>query len=319
MVFLKMIRGVVLVLICAQFFNCQRHKKTNVSKSVVKIAKDKLQYALENSTEWEKVHAAEYILNLGYSNNVHDIFIEEERQKRDEPYYRIGVWRVLNQAAITSEEKNQWLDSISKVYEEYTSIDRIHAAETLAKLRVSPNSIAVAVTDSILKTTHDALWGYTYWGTAYTSERDMFQVKNNFINIILNSEEPTLIKRIALYAFYKMKNMSVQNWDLLMSRTLKEPENSPIYTSLLTCALANTPKDSLLASRVLKCREKLNKQIYSSDSNEVSAALGVFEDIATEEDVPFLKSFMEKGVAEDNIEITMSAANAILSIDSEGR
>tara|TARA_R110002049_G_scaffold28018_4_gene96648 strand:+ start:64743 stop:65702 length:960 start_codon:yes stop_codon:yes gene_type:complete len=319
MVFLKMLRGMILVLICAQFFNCQGHKKTNIPESLVKIAKDELQYALENSTEWEKVHAAEYLLNLGYSNNVHDIFIEEERRKRDEPYYRIGVWRVLNRAAITSDEKNQWLDSISKVYEEYTSIDRIHAVETLAKLRISPNSIAVAVTDSILKTTHDAMWGYTYWGTAYTSEKDMSQVKNNFIDIILKSEESTLIKRIALYAFYKMKNMSVQNWDLLTSKTLKEPENSQLYTSLLTCTLANIPKDSLLSSRVLKCKEKLQKQLYASNDNDVSAALAVYEDIASEEDLPFLKSFMEKGIDEENTELTMAAANAILNIDREGR
>ncbi|MFK5972230.1 MAG: hypothetical protein QM485_03020 [Flavobacteriaceae bacterium] len=285
---------------------------------MVKIAKDKLQYALENSNGWEKVHATEYILNLDYSNNVHAIFIDEEKQKRDEPYYRIGVWRVLNQAAITSVEKSQWLDSISKAFEEYTSLDRIHAAESLAKLKVSPNTISVEVTDSILKSTHNPMWTYTYWGTAYTSEKEMYQVKNKFIDIILNSKESTLIKRIALYALYKMKNISVQNWDLLTSRTLNEPKNSPLYTSFLTCTLVNTPKDSLQSTRVLKCKKKLEKQIYSSNNNELSAALAVYQDIANEEDLPFLTSFMEKGDNEDSIEITMASANAILSIVKRG-
>ena len=112
-----------------------------------------------------------------------------------------------------------------------------------------------------------------------------------------------------------MKNISAQNWDLLSSRAVNEPIDSPLYTSLLTCTLANTPKDSLLSTRVLKCREKLEKQIYSSNNNELSASLAIYQDIATEEDLPFLMSFMEKGDNEDNIEITMAAANAILAID----
>lgn len=316
---LKIFRYIILVLITTQIFRCQMNEKPYVSKSVVKTAKDKLQYALENSSKWEKVHAAEYILNLDYSNNVYDIFIEEEKQNRNEPYYRIGLWRVLNQAAITSEEKNQWLDSISNVYAEYTSLDRIHAAESLAKLKVSPKTISVEVTDSVLNSAHSPLWAYTFWGTAYSSEKDMNQVKNNFLDIILKSKESTLIKKIAIYALYKMKNMSVQNWDLMSSRAVNEPMDSPLYPSLLTCTLANTPKDSLSSSRVLKCKEKLEKQIYSSNNDELPAALAVYQDIATEEDIPFLISFMDKGIDEDNIEIAMAAANAILSFDSEGR
>ena len=74
-----------LVLISSLIFSCQRHNKPRVSKSVVKIAKDKLQYALENSYKWEKVHAAEYILNLDYSINVNDTLVEEEKQNRNEP------------------------------------------------------------------------------------------------------------------------------------------------------------------------------------------------------------------------------------------
>ncbi|MBQ4915829.1 hypothetical protein J8L85_15345 [Maribacter sp. MMG018] len=290
-----------------------------MSESVVKNAKDKLQYAIENSSKWQKVHAAEYILNHNYSNNVYDIFAEEEKYNRKEPYYRIGLWRVLNQASISLEEKNKWLDSISMVYEEYTSLDRIHAAETLAKLKVSPYSISVKVTDSVLKSTHDPMWAYTYWGTAYTSEKKMCEVKNKFIDIILNSEESTLVKKIAIYALYKMKDISVQNWDLLSSRAVNEHKDSPLYTSLLTCTLANTPKDSLFSKRVFKCREKLDEQIYSSNFNELSSALTVYQYIATEEDIPFLTSFMNKDIDEDNIEITMAAANAILSVAGAGR
>lgn len=313
------IRGWIVVMIGTLSMNCHDNKKTAVSEPVVRLAKEKLQYALENSTEWEKVHAAEYILDRGYPNNVHDIFIGEERQYGHEPYYRIGLWRVLNQAATTSVEKNKWLDSIAKVYEEHTSLDRVHAAESLAKLKVSPYTVSVEATDSILGSAHDPLWAYTYWGTAHTSEKDMQHVKDRFMDIVLRSEESTLIKRIALYALCKMKNINAQNWDLLISRTLDEHENSPLYTSLLICSLANAPKDSLSSPRVLQCKEKLKKEIYTSDSDEVSAPLAVYEDFATVEDVTFLKSFMEKGEELGNMEITMAAANAILGIAGNGK
>ncbi|WP_026810579.1 hypothetical protein [Arenibacter latericius] len=299
------------------FLCCGEYKKHTVSESIREEAKIKLQYALENSSKWEKVHAAEYILNLDYSNNVYDLFLEEEKQNRNEPYYRIGVWRVLNQAAISLEEKTQWLDSISRVYKGYSSLDRIHAAESLAKLRVSPYTISTDITDSILGGDHNPMWAYTYWGTAYTSEKDMDLVINNLLEIILQSKETVLIKKIALYALLKMKNLSVDNWDLLISKTLNEPKSSPLYTSLLTCTLANTPKDSLMSSRVIKCREKLRRQIDSLDNDEIYSLLAVYEDIATEEDLSFLIAKMNKGNDLGNTENVMAAANAILKIDKK--
>jgi hypothetical protein len=302
-------------MIAVLFFNCQNNKRASNSESVKIIAKEKLQYALRNSTGWEKVHAAEYILNLDHSNNVYDTFLKEEEQNRNKPYYRIGIWRVLNQAAVTTTEKNKWLDSISKVYVENTSLDRIHAAESLAKLKVSPSTISIGITDSILKASHDPLWAYTYWGTAYDSEKDMREVKNKFVDIIIDSNEQTQIKRIALYALYKMRNIDVHNWDLLISRALDETRNSPLNTNLLLCTLANIPRDSLGSSRVRECREKLESKINSLNSDELPPTLAVYEYIATEEDLPFLRFYMDKGDDLNNREIIMAAANAILSID----
>lgn len=315
---IKIMGYLIIVFISLQIFNCDMQKKIHNTESLKKVAKEKLQYGLENSSKWEKVHAAEYILKLDYPNNVYDIFIEEEKQNRDEPYYRIGLWRVLNQASVTAAEKKQWLDSISGIYENYASPDRVHAAESLAKLSVSPKTISAKVTDSVLLGDHNPMWAYTLWGTAYTSDKEMNQVKDSFINIILESEESILIRKIALYALYTMKNIGVQNWDLLLSKTLNEPKDSQLYASLLDCTLANTPKDSLLSPRVVKCRGNLEELIGSLSGIELATALAVYKDIATEEDLPFLRSFMNMGDDKTNIEIVMAAANAILKINSKG-
>ncbi len=311
----NLIRYVAIVLIGIQALGCNKNKKSAVSSALKQTAKEKLQFALENSSEWEKVHAAEYILDLGYPNKVYDIFIEEEKQKRNEHYYRIGIWRVLHRAAITAEEKKQWLDSISRVYKKQTSPDCMHAAESLAKLKVSPRTISVKVTDSILKSDYNPMWLFTYWGTAYTSDKEMHRVENGLTNIILEPNKSALVKKIALYALFTMKNMGVQNWDALLSKTLNEADSSRVYSGLLTCILANTPKDSLSCSRVLECRKILEKRIPSLQNQELSAVLNVYKDIATEEDIPLLTSFMDNR----NTEVTMAAAHALLRIDNEGR
>ncbi len=317
--YIKIISCSILVFLGAQAMKCERYKDPSVPDAVIGVAKDTLQFALENSSKWEKVHAAEYILNLQYANNVFDVFVEEEKRNRHEPYYRIGLWRVLSRAAKTNEEKNKWLDSISRVFGKQGALDRIHAAEALAKLEVSPKTISVKVTDSILGDVHNPMWAYTYWGTAYTSAKDMCQVKNNFVDLVLNSNESILIKRIALYALYKMKNVGVQNWDLLTSRVLDEPRNSPLYTSYLICTLANSPKDSLFSPRFFECRRMMEEQIQSLQEDQLAAALGVYEEIATAEDIPFLTSFLDKGADQHNVETIMAAANALLNIDREGR
>src|SRR5436190_22221225 len=60
-----------------------------------------LRTALEREERWSKVHAAEFLLSLDYPQGVAQIFERELASRGDEPEYRIGIWRVLAQAART--------------------------------------------------------------------------------------------------------------------------------------------------------------------------------------------------------------------------
>lgn len=152
---------------------CQRsiNSDVGVSDSTRSQAISVLKSVVINQPKWIKVHAAEYLLKLDYANDVHSLFKKEEKLHGGELQYRTGIWRIL---ALASKgiEKQVWLDSISKVYEDPLSKDRIHAAEALAKLGKTPFEIDSNATKNILTGNDQILSVFTHWGIA-TSDKDV--------------------------------------------------------------------------------------------------------------------------------------------------
>ncbi len=106
-----------LIIFVVIFFCCSTANIESIaSEKLKKAALEQLHSTLSSNFEWEKVHAAEFLLNLGYPENVYETFLKEEEQKGDEIYYRIGIWRVLAQASLKSEDKQHWIDSIASVF-----------------------------------------------------------------------------------------------------------------------------------------------------------------------------------------------------------
>jgi len=298
--------------IIVQFSNCTKAKKPVITDSLREDAIQVLVNSLENASEWEKVHAAEYLLNLGYTDNIRKIFLNEEGKLGSEFYYRIGIWRVLYQVTSKANEKDQWLDSIARVFKITTSPDRIHAAETLAKLKKSPTSFSVSSTDSILNSNHNSLWIFTYWGTAYSSEEDMLRVKNKLIDIILYNNESDDIRNFAMYALFKMKNLDKENWNLLFDKLLVESNNQ----YLISCILRNTPMNLIMEERVILQKKKVEKKIVNNKNENHSMIIDTYQQIGNEDDILFLTKIMESK-NEYHIENKLAAANAILSIEKK--
>ncbi len=126
-----------------------------------------LRELLHTQEEWVKVHVAEFLIWENYLvNDVRTVFLDEERKHGDQPRYRIGVWRVLAQAALTLEERESWIERIIAVYNNPSSIDRLHAIETLAKLGVPVDAnfewVAGITVDNV-----DAFAVYRLWNAAH--------------------------------------------------------------------------------------------------------------------------------------------------------
>jgi len=313
-----MIRYLLIVLIICLLYSCSTEQERFVSGELRDTAVEKLRVTLSSDLTWEKVHAAEFLVRLGYTDNVYETFLEEEKVKGSEHYYRIGIWRVLAQASSNPEDKQQWLDSIASVFKNPMVQDHIHAAESLAKLGVSPYSVSIELTDSILNGNHNQLWAYILWGTAYESGEDMELAKNKFGGIISNTEEPAEIRKLAAYALRNIKDVSTEDWNILIDVACHEPDTSQAYAYLLSSALVNTPNDSLLSSRVEECLNRLEVIAFSSGSGGRFEALTALGEFGNREHLSILSEIIERHIIpkkEKYTDLVVAASNAILRID----
>ena len=71
-----------------------------------------LRTAMESEQRWIKVHAAEALLSLNEPRDVARTFEIELAANGGEPQYRIGIWRVLAQAARSDRQREPWIAKI---------------------------------------------------------------------------------------------------------------------------------------------------------------------------------------------------------------
>lgn len=306
-----------LIILIIPFLCCTIIKKGVVSEKLKKEAFAKLQVTLGSDLEWEKVHAAEFLLNLGYSGDVYKTFLKEEKQKGNEYYYRIGIWRVLVQSSLKSVEKQRWINSIASVYISPNAPDRLHAVETLAKLRISPYTVSHGATDSILNGVHNPMWVFTLWGTAFTSEREKKQVSQKFIQIIGSSGESVDVRKLAAYALRHIKGVESEDQSMLLNTAINEPDTSAAYAFIISSALVNISKDSLSTVKAQFCWKKLKEIASAPGKAGRYEALSVFGELGGEEDLPLLTALIEKSnrlKVMGDTDIAIASSNAILCI-----
>jgi len=112
-------------------------QKTSNTKAMKSTSINDLQHILHTEERWVKVHAAEFLLWNGVlREEVYQVYLAENARYSSEPQYRIGIWRVLAQASNTESERQQWIAKIQAAYADENGPDRLHAIETLAKLKV---------------------------------------------------------------------------------------------------------------------------------------------------------------------------------------
>ena len=208
-----------------------------VEDSVKDQARTTLSTILHKHSVWIKVHAAEYLLWLNQDiSEVQKAYLEEYEQFQNEPKYRIGISRVLYQTETDTAKKQVWLDKVLAVFGDTTSPDRIHAAETLAKLKTSPETRCPEATLASLNDTSRILQTYTLWATSYTSPEAAATNKLEFIRRAFEDPD-TIIRKISAYILMKSRDLTGEEWDLFASRALKEPRDNDWRNNLLQTAL----------------------------------------------------------------------------------
>ena len=279
-------------------------------------AQDFLIQSLKNSTRWEKVHAADELLSLGYSTGIKEEFSKELESFNDTPQYRIGIWRVLASEARTDNEQKRWINKIDSVYADTLQPDRLHAAESLAKLSVNLQEIYPNIVASDLKSTDTLMRAFVTWGSAVSKINQNIDY-GSLLSMISSTSET--FRKIGAYALGFCPDLDVGYRKPLSERALAEPKNSQAKVYLLKAAYLFPTNDS---TNVAVKAELLTFLASPQKYARVEAELALAKK-GKPSDLPDLKMILEAkdlsthggfSVVEAN-EIRATSAYAILRIN----
>ncbi|MCX6991959.1 MAG: HEAT repeat domain-containing protein [Kiritimatiellaeota bacterium] len=190
-----------------------------------------LRKALATPSDWVKIHAAEFLLTLDYPQGVCEAFAGALKTRGDEPYYRIGLWRVMAQAARDSKEAEPWL---AKICSALAASDRINATETLAKLGYAPAGAELKSVADAAASANAALAAYAQWLLANTGS---VEEQRKLVQLLTSTNDTT--RGIAGYAFRFKKELPGETVRLLVVTARKEPTGSSARIYLLSAAFCH--------------------------------------------------------------------------------
>jgi len=304
------------VVLCTACNSGQKEKEMSVDE-LKKEAVDTLRKILHEQQEWVKVHAAEFLIWSGHPGDVKEVYLKELERFREKPQYRIGIWRVLAQIS-NSDEAAQYKKQIINAFLDTVGSDRIHAIETMAKLKVSPLPQYPEVTAAALRSDVKSLSAYTHWAIAYTNEDSAQSARKYFLERLLDTKEDILQRGIAAYVLRNSGNLGMADWNALSNMALALAEDTDGKVSFFNAALLTAPQEvkagetyKNILGRLLDFSNKKDKGIRMDIAAGLSVAGG-------KDNLPVLTGWMRNadpiGIAADDADVQSSAAYAILRI-----
>lgn len=313
--------NLVYFLIAFLMTNCNSISKKSplVSDSLKDESVKVLRENLQTQSEWVKVHAAEFLIWSGYPEGVQKVYLEEEKLWSSKSPYRIGIWRILSQVAANQNERKTWTDKIMQAFLDTSGVDRIHAAETLAKLQISPLKEHPEITQTTLNSPIQSLALYTQWSVAYTSQDSLLSSCKAFFDIAISPDKDAVSRTIVSYIIRRSCKLTSAQWDILARQALAEPKESEVRLSLLSTAVIMAPDDASI---------ELYRQVYGAfleyknvakKNVRIEIANGLAEK-GNPEDLPILVAFLKNenpiGQYSDDADVRSSAAYAILKMSA---
>lgn len=284
----------------------------------------KLKLAARSNNFWVKVHAYEFLQKLGHKDWIDSNFNTFLVNHENIPKERIGVWRIGSQIARLNANENPFLDKIKSVYIDTSSTDRLHAAESLAKLEYS---ITYAPEELILADIQKGslISDFVQWGKCIPTKIDGQFGYGGLLKSIKNSTLDSE-KEILAYALTKSHYPIQENEVLELEELAKNPNFNKLTQSRLQIAFYLKSKHHLDKKK----RQQLNftiLQLLKSnikavryETCEALALTGVPSDIAELTNILNGESTIESNnsstseIADLNMDCQSAAAFAVHSI-----
>lgn len=301
------------------------------SDSTVLRALEELRTNLETQSLWDKVHAAEYLIWAGRPEGVYETYKEEEARFIHQSPYRIGIWRVLAQCADSAEERQDYIRNILQAFKDPEGTDRLHAAETLTKLRVPLIEEAPEATAEILRGETSPLFLYTLAGASLGTSHG---AKSNFqllVALTTDDESTAQTQMQGAYALRHIGGLSHSEWHSLVKTALDKPEGSGARVYLLSSAFVTAPESERSSAVVFSLHAQLtNYKNAGSKGARAEMAVALAEK-GDAQDIETLRSILNNDdplntgkltsreqiiSAPENADVRSAAAYAVLSIHS---
>jgi hypothetical protein len=272
-----------------------------------------LRNVLRSEKEWIKVHAAEYLLWIGEPAGVKTVYLDELRQFENQSPYRIGIWRVLAQAATTPEEKKKWTDQIAAAFKAPNGPDRIHAAETLAKLGISPTTVDAEATRKAIAGENRDLSLYTLWGASLSDEKTAPANRRKFLNLALSRSEETATRKLGAFILRRLGGLSAADWKQLAEAALSEPVSSAVQLNLVHAALVTASTGATRSELYRLLRVKMLTARHSPAVGDRLELVTALAQTGIPADIPVLVPMLKH----ENADVRAGAAYAILKIEKK--
>ncbi|HVJ67787.1 MAG TPA: hypothetical protein VM510_07385 [Caulifigura sp.] len=262
-----------------------------------------LEGALREETGWNRIRAAEALIVNGDSkeawtrlSGIADSAPPEER---------IGVWRALAQAAPTPVEREKVVDRIRGVFADRTAPDRLHAVETLAKLRAKPTDAERALAKDMASGT-SALAVFPNWWLALAGDGAARQS----LGAALSDADPVTRLR-AVFAVTHLDGPLVEDeTTALVQAARKEPVDAP-YRAWIIGSIrgrASRPDDRKYLTGLLE-------EALRAGGEQRLQAVTSLTDSGTAEDRPLLLAHLDDA----DLRVRIAAATALLRIERLGQ
>ncbi len=259
-----------------------------------------IRQVFEREQRWVKVHATEYLLALDYPGGVREAFIKELGLHGGEPQYRIGIWRVLARAANSEREQAEWIGKIRDVFLDRAAPDRLHAAETLAKLRYQVHGDEAAAMEQAAQPENGPLALYAVWVLA-NSEHPGAEAR---LAELLDSPEAG-VRLGAAYALRHLPSVSSAAREKLLAAARREPADSKARAYILAAAAVHASSDDRSSLKA-----ELTNLAVKGDKDGRIAACQTLAQIGDNSDVPLLGHLLDA----PDPDLRATAADAILRI-----
>jgi HEAT repeat protein len=259
-----------------------------------------LRTALADEEKWIKVHAAEALLSLGYPQGVTRRFQIELASKGGEPEYRIGIWRVLAQAAHGDRQRGPWVRKIVAAFVDTNGPDRLHAAETLAKLGYRARAGETDTFELAGRTGRGPLAANARWILANTG-----RIEDTMRLAELLDSDDLATRADAAYAIRQLSKLSTVVWKKLTAAVVKAPRDDGARIYLVGAAFVHAPLD-----QKADFKTELLTYARSGTNDEKYEACAALARAGRTEDLPILVGLLDNGIPD----VRVGAAHAVLWI-----